>query len=146
MLASEAAVKKHGLTPLARIVGYGGAAQAPEWFTTAPAKAMDGVLAKTGLKVDDIDLFEINEAFGVVAMVSAQLSKLDIDEGQRPRRRRRARSPDRRERRAHRHDAAPRPQAREQEARPRVDLHRRRRSARDDRRARLSSAPRGMVG
>jgi acetyl-CoA C-acetyltransferase len=79
VLASEAAVKKHGLTPLARIVGYGGAAQAPEWFTTAPAKAMDGVLAKTGLKVDDIDLIEINEAFGVVAMVSAQLSKLDIN-------------------------------------------------------------------
>jgi len=79
VLASEAAVKKHGLTPLARIVGYDGAAQAPEWFTTAPAKAMDGVLAKTGLKVDDIDLIEINEAFGVVAMVSAQLSKLDIN-------------------------------------------------------------------
>ena len=79
VLASEAAVKKHGLTPLAKIVGYAGAAQAPEWFTTAPAKAMDGVLAKTGLKVDDIDLIEINEAFGVVAMVSAQLSKLDIN-------------------------------------------------------------------
>ena len=79
VLASEDAVKKHGLTPLAKIVGYAGAAQAPEWFTTAPAKAMDGVLAKTGLKVDDIDLIEINEAFGVVAMVSAQLSKLDIN-------------------------------------------------------------------
>jgi acetyl-CoA C-acetyltransferase len=79
VLASEAAVKKHGLSPLARIVGYGGAAQAPEWFTTAPAKAMDSVLAKTGLEVDDIDLVEINEAFGVVAMVSAQLSKLDIN-------------------------------------------------------------------
>ena len=79
VLASEAAVKKHGLTPLAKIVGYAGAAQAPEWFTTSPAKAMDGVLAKTGLKVDDIDLIEINEAFGVVAMVSAQLSKLDIN-------------------------------------------------------------------
>ena len=70
-------MKKHGLKPLARIVGYGGAAQAPEWFTTAPAKAMDATLAKTGLKVDDIDLVEINEAFAVVAMVCAQLSKLD---------------------------------------------------------------------
>jgi acetyl-CoA C-acetyltransferase len=77
VLASEAAVKKHGLTPLARVVGYGGAAQAPEWFTTAPAKAMDLTLAKAGLKVDDIDLIEINEAFGVVAMVCSQLSKLD---------------------------------------------------------------------
>jgi acetyl-CoA C-acetyltransferase len=77
VLASEAAVKKHGLTPMARIVGYGGAAQAPEWFTTAPAKAMDSTLAKLGLKVDDIDLVEINEAFAVVAMVCAQLSKID---------------------------------------------------------------------
>jgi acetyl-CoA C-acetyltransferase len=78
VLASEAAVKKHGLQPLARVLGYGGAAQAPERFTTAPAKAMDATLAKTGLGVDDIDLIEINEAFGVVAMVCAQLSKLDL--------------------------------------------------------------------
>lgn len=77
VLASEAAVKKHGLSPLAKIVGYGGAAQAPEWFTTAPAKAMDSTLAKLGLKTNDIDLVEINEAFAVVAMVSAQLSKID---------------------------------------------------------------------
>jgi acetyl-CoA C-acetyltransferase len=78
VLASEAAVKKHGLSPVAKIVGWGGAAQAPEWFTTAPAKAMDTTLAKLNLKVDDIDLVEINEAFGVVAMVCAQLSKLDL--------------------------------------------------------------------
>jgi len=77
VLASEAAVKNHGLTPLAKIVGYGSAAQAPEWFTTAPAKAMDSTLAKLGLKMDDIDLVEINEAFAVVAMVCAQLSKID---------------------------------------------------------------------
>jgi acetyl-CoA C-acetyltransferase len=77
ILASEAAVKKHNLSPLAKIVSYGGAAQAPEWFTTAPAKAMDTTIAKAGLKVDDIDLVEINEAFAVVAMVSAQLSKID---------------------------------------------------------------------
>ena len=77
VLASEAAVKKHGLLPKAKIVGYGGAAQAPEWFTTAPAKAMDSTLAKLGLKMDDIDLVEINEAFAVVAMVCAQLSKID---------------------------------------------------------------------
>ena len=78
VLASEAAVKKHGLKPLARIVGYAGAAQAPEWFTTSTAKAMDGALARTGLQVADIDLVEINEAFGVVAMVCSQLSKLDL--------------------------------------------------------------------
>lgn len=78
VLASEAAVKKHGLSPVAKIVGWGGAAQAPELFTTAPAKAMDSTLSKLGLKTDDIDLVEINEAFGVVAMVCAQLSKIDI--------------------------------------------------------------------
>ena len=77
VLASEAAVKKHGLSPMARIVGYGGAAQEPQWFTTAPAKAIDGTLARLGLKVDDIDLFEINEAFAVVAMACAQLCKID---------------------------------------------------------------------
>ena len=78
VLASEAAVKKHGLVPVAKIVGWSGAAQAPELFTTAPAKAMDSVLSKLSLKTDDIDLVEINEAFGVVAMVCAQLSKIDI--------------------------------------------------------------------
>jgi acetyl-CoA C-acetyltransferase len=78
VLASEAAVKKHGLTPMAKIQGWGSAAQAPEWFTTAPAKAMDSVLAKLSLTPKDIDLVEINEAFAVVAMVSAQLSKIDI--------------------------------------------------------------------
>jgi acetyl-CoA C-acetyltransferase len=77
VLASEAAVKKHGLTPLAKIVGYGAAAQAPGWFTTAPAKAMDATLAKLGLKPGDLDLVEINEAFAVVAMVCAELSKID---------------------------------------------------------------------
>jgi len=77
VLASEAAVKKHNLAPLGVIRGYSSAAQAPEWFTTAPAKAMDSVLAKLSLKADDVDLVEINEAFAVVAMVSAQLSKID---------------------------------------------------------------------
>lgn len=77
VLASEAAVKKHNLAPIARVVGYGGAAQEPQWFTTAPAKAIDTTLAKTGLGVSDIDLFEINEAFAVVSMVCAQLCKID---------------------------------------------------------------------
>lgn len=78
VLASEAAVKKHGLSPLGRIVGYGGAAQAPEWFTTAPAKAIENALAKTSLKIDDVDLVEINEAFAVVPMAVAQLAKIDL--------------------------------------------------------------------
>ena len=77
VLASEAAVKKHGLTPLARIVGYGGAAQAPEWFTTAPVAAMKEASTRTGVALKDIDLFEINEAFAVVAM--AAMKDLDLD-------------------------------------------------------------------
>jgi acetyl-CoA C-acetyltransferase len=78
VLASEKAVKAHGLTPLARIVGYASAAQAPEWFTTAPAKAIDAVAAKTGNKTSDIDLFEINEAFAVVSMACAKLTSIDL--------------------------------------------------------------------
>jgi acetyl-CoA C-acetyltransferase len=77
VLASEKAVKEHKLEPLARIVGYGGAAQAPEWFTTAPAKAIESTVAKLGLKKDQIDLYEINEAFAVVAMACNQLCGID---------------------------------------------------------------------
>jgi acetyl-CoA C-acetyltransferase len=77
VLASEKGLKEHKLEPLGRIVGYGGAAQEPEWFTTAPAKAVDATLAKLGLRKDHIDLFEINEAFAVVAMVCNQLCGLD---------------------------------------------------------------------
>lgn len=68
ILASEDAVKKHGLKPLAKLVGYGGHAQAPEWFTTAPVGAIETTLKRTGLKTEDIDLFEVNEAFAVVSM------------------------------------------------------------------------------
>ena len=78
ILASEKAVKQHGLTPLARIAGYANAAQAPEWFTTAPAKAIEAVNQKLGIKSDQIDLFEINEAFGVVTLACAQICGLDL--------------------------------------------------------------------
>lgn len=77
VLASEAAVKRHALEPLGRIVGYAGAAQAPEWFTTAPAKAIEAALARVGLAKDQIDLYEINEAFAVVTMAVAKLAALD---------------------------------------------------------------------
>jgi acetyl-CoA C-acetyltransferase len=77
VLASEAAVKKHGLSPIARIVGYGGAAGAPEWFTTAPVKAISAVSARTSIAIKDIDLFEINEAFAVVAMAAMKDLSLD---------------------------------------------------------------------
>ncbi|MFQ5533167.1 MAG: thiolase family protein, partial [Candidatus Methylomirabilales bacterium] len=68
-----------GIKPLARIVGYAQAAQAPEWFTTAPAEAIKKVLKKTGLTLDDIDLFEINEAYAVVALVNLQILGLTED-------------------------------------------------------------------
>jgi acetyl-CoA C-acetyltransferase len=77
VLASEKAVREHELEPLGRIVGYGSAAQAPEWFTTAPAKAIDETTARLGIAKDAIDLYEINEAFAVVAMVCSRLSGID---------------------------------------------------------------------
>ncbi len=66
MAENEAAAL--GLKPMARIVGYAGAALAPEWFTIAPVEAIKLVLKKTGLTVSDIDLFEINEAFSAVSV------------------------------------------------------------------------------
>jgi acetyl-CoA C-acetyltransferase len=77
VLASADAVKQHGLEPLARIVGYGSAAQAPEWFTTAPAKAIDVTLGKLGVAKNTIDLWEINEAFSCVVMACSKLAGLD---------------------------------------------------------------------
>ncbi len=77
VLMSEAKAKELGLEPLARIVAQASAAKAPEWFTTAPADAVNKVLGKAGLGVDDIDLFEINEAFSVVSLVNNDLLKLD---------------------------------------------------------------------
>ena len=67
VMAAEEAVHL-GLTPMARIVGYAGAALAPEWLTIAPVEAIKVVLKKTGLSIGDIDLFEINEAFSAVAL------------------------------------------------------------------------------
>jgi acetyl-CoA C-acetyltransferase len=77
VLASERAVKERNLSPMARIVGYGSAAQAPEWFTTAPAAAIDKTLGRVGLRAGDIDLYEINEAFAVVAMACSTQCGLD---------------------------------------------------------------------
>ncbi|MBI2894752.1 MAG: thiolase family protein [Deltaproteobacteria bacterium] len=77
VLASDEAVRKRGLEPLARIVGWAGHAQAPEWFTTAPVGAIEAVLRRTGLGKADIDLWEINEAFAVVAMAAIQKVGLD---------------------------------------------------------------------
>ncbi len=77
VLASADAVKQHGFKPLARIVSYGGAAQEPEWFTTAPIPAMQKALARSGWKAADVDLWEINEAFAVVTMAAMKDLALD---------------------------------------------------------------------
>ena len=79
ILASGAAVKKYELAPMARIVSTGAAAHAPEWFTTAPAKAIEAALNKARLKTEEIDLWEINEAFSCVTMACCQLAGVDAD-------------------------------------------------------------------
>jgi len=72
ILASEEYVNKKNLKPLARLISYSWHAQEPQWFTTAPIFAIRKLLEKTKKKVDDIDLFEVNEAFAVVAIVTAK--------------------------------------------------------------------------
>jgi acetyl-CoA C-acetyltransferase len=68
VLMREADAAAHGLKPLVRIVAHATHSQTPEWFTTAPVGAIQSVLDKTGWKVTDVDLYEVNEAFAVVAM------------------------------------------------------------------------------
>jgi acetyl-CoA C-acetyltransferase len=68
--------QQNGLKPVARIVAQATAAHEPEWFTTAPAKAIDLVLKRANLTVDDIDLFEVNEAFALVAMAAVKDAKI----------------------------------------------------------------------
>lgn len=79
VLASSSAVEQGQFRPLARVAGYASAAGAPEWFTTAPARAIEAVLTKVGLTVEDIDLFEINEAFACVVQACAQLVGLPLE-------------------------------------------------------------------
>jgi acetyl-CoA C-acetyltransferase len=68
-----------GIRPIAKIVSYGSFAGKPEWFTTAPADAISKILKKANLKKDEIDLFEINEAFSVVPLVVNKILGLDIN-------------------------------------------------------------------
>jgi acetyl-CoA C-acetyltransferase len=77
VLAGADTVAAHGWKPLARIVAVGGHAQAPEWFTTAPAGAIERALKRAGWKTDDVDLWEINEAFAVVSIANNKLLGLD---------------------------------------------------------------------
>ena len=77
VLMSAEKAKELGVKPLARIVSYADAAQAPEWFTTSPAKALPIALKKAGLKTDRIDLWELNEAFSVVGLANNKELGLD---------------------------------------------------------------------
>jgi acetyl-CoA C-acetyltransferase len=69
--------QKRGVKPLARIVGYATHSQAPEWFTTAPAGAIEKLLKRIGWKIGDVDFFELNEAFSVVAIANNRTLGLD---------------------------------------------------------------------
>lgn len=77
LLCSEKAVKEHQLRPLARIVSFGDAEQEPQWFTTTPTKATPIALQRAGLQLKDIDFFEVNEAFSVVALAYNKVLNID---------------------------------------------------------------------
>jgi acetyl-CoA C-acetyltransferase len=73
VLMSLDKAKELNITPLAKIKSYADAAQEPKWFTTAPAKALPKALAKANLSLDDVDFFELNEAFAVVGLANMKL-------------------------------------------------------------------------
>ena len=77
VLMSKEKMEELGLKPLAKIVSYADAAHEPEWFTTAPSKALPIALKKAGLEVSDIDFFEFNEAFSVVGLANNKILGLD---------------------------------------------------------------------
>lgn len=86
ILASKEAVDKYGLKPLAKIVSFADAAQAPEWFTTAPSLAIQKALEKAILKISDVDFWELNQAFSVVGIANTKIlglesSKVDVNGG-----------------------------------------------------------------
>lgn len=77
VLMSADKAKELGLTPLATLKGFADAEQAPEWFTTAPAKAVPAALKHANIAIEDVDLFEFNEAFAVVGLANNKILKLD---------------------------------------------------------------------
>jgi acetyl-CoA C-acetyltransferase len=77
VLMSKEKADELGLKPIAKIIGYADAEQAPEWFTTTPAIAVPKAVAKAGLKMEDISYFELNEAFAVVGIENSRRMKLD---------------------------------------------------------------------
>lgn len=79
VLMSKQKADELGLTPLAKITSYADAAHEPKWFTTAPAKALPKALAKANLSINDIDYFELNEAFSVVGLANCKLLGISKD-------------------------------------------------------------------
>lgn len=79
ILMSKEKADALGIKPLAKIIGYADAEQAPEWFTTTPSVVIPKAVAKAGLTMDQIDYFEINEAFAVVSLVNMQKMNLNSD-------------------------------------------------------------------
>lgn len=79
VLSSREYAEAKGLKPVARILSSGSFAQAPEWFTTAPAEAMRRALKKAGWTLDSVDLFEVNEAFAVVALAAAKELQIPME-------------------------------------------------------------------
>ncbi|MBK6830832.1 MAG: acetyl-CoA C-acyltransferase [Flavobacteriales bacterium] len=77
VLMSAEKAKELGLKPIAKVLSYADAEQAPEWFTTTPAKAVPRAVEKAGLKMSDIQFFELNEAFSVVGIANTRLMNLD---------------------------------------------------------------------
>jgi len=77
VLMSKEKAEQMDVKPLARILGYADAEQAPEWFTTTPSLAVPKAIKKAGLTIDEVDFFELNEAFSVVGIVNTQNMKLD---------------------------------------------------------------------
>jgi acetyl-CoA C-acetyltransferase len=77
VLMSKEKAEELGLKPIAKVVSYADAEQAPEWFTTTPAIAVPKAVAKAGLKMEDISYFELNEAFAVVGIENTKRMKLD---------------------------------------------------------------------
>lgn len=79
LMMTEVMAEKNGFTPLARIVGHASHAHAPQWFTTAPVKAIQNLFDQQGWKAKDVDLYEINEAFAVVTMAAMKEHSLPHD-------------------------------------------------------------------
>ena len=77
VIMSREKARELNLEPLAVIKGYADASQEPEWFTTAPAKALPKALTRAGVKAEDVDFYELNEAFSVVGLANIELLKLD---------------------------------------------------------------------